>query len=110
MELPMSANDIALVRSFSKDPVVRRIFEERDDCVLICLEEQFILWRDKGIRPLLVKCPKTRIFHYDELLYGKLKYAAYSSGDDKLLDALWDQAQTYYRHDKLDVEVNSNAT
>lgn len=92
----MGTSEVVLVKSFQNDPVVRRIFEEKDDGVMLCLEEEFRLWKDEGIRPLVVKCPKTRVFHYDEELYRKLREAAYSSEDKDLLETLWNQAESYY--------------
>ena len=92
----MKTGDVVLVKSFPNDPVVRCIFEENDDWVMLCLEEELRLWADKGIRPEAVKCPKSRVFDYDEELYAKLKEAAYSLGDNNLLEALWNQAESYY--------------
>lgn len=96
MRLSVGTREVVLVKSFQNDPVVRRIFEEKDDGVMLCLEEEFRLWEDKGIRPLIVKCPKSRVFNYDEELYAKLKEAAYLLGDHNLLEALWNQAESYY--------------
>jgi len=96
MEQTMGANEVVLVKSFPNDPVIRRIFEEKDDCVLLCLEEEFRKWEDEGIKPQTVRCPKSRVYNYDVGLYLKLKEAAYSLGDNDLLETLWNQAESYY--------------
>ena len=92
----MVANEVALVRSFPNDPVVRRIFEEKDDWVLLCPEEEFRLWEEEGIKPQTVRCPKSRVYNYDPELYSKLKQAAYVLEDENLLETLWNQAESYY--------------
>jgi hypothetical protein len=96
MESTMGRGEIILVKSFPNDPVVRRIVEENDDWVKLCLEDEFSLWRDKGIKPEAVKCPRFRVFYYDEELYRKLEEAAYLLRDNNLLEALWNQAKNYY--------------
>lgn len=102
----MDASRVALVKSFPSDPIVRYIFEENNDYVKLCSEEGFRLWRGKRIRPLAVRCPKSRVFSYAPELYAKLKEAAYAMEDEQLLDALWEHAQPYY--DNLEIKVNSN--
>lgn len=92
----MGRGEIILVKSFPNDPVVRRICEENDDWVKLCLEEEFKLWEDKGIKPESVKCPRSRVFDYNQELCTKLKEAAYLLGDNNLLEALWNQAESYY--------------
>ena len=92
----MRAGKIVLVKSFPSEPLVRSVFKEKDDYVMLCLEEEFKLWKDKGVTPLVVKCPKSRVFHYDEKLYRKLSEAAYSLEDNDLLEALWNQAESYH--------------
>lgn len=96
MGLSMETGDVVLVKSFPNDPVVRRIFEENDAWVKLCLEEEFKLWADKGIKPRTVRCPKSRVFNYNQELHTKLKEAAYLLGDNNLLEALWNQAESYY--------------
>lgn len=95
----MPVGEIVLVKSFPNDPVIRRIFEEIEDGAMICLEEEFRLWEDRGIKPQAVKCPQSRIFQYDNDLFLKLKEAAYSLGDNNLLNTLWSRAQRYYSHE-----------
>jgi len=95
----MAVGEIVLVKSFPSDPVTRCIFEETEDGARLCFEEEFRLWEDKGTSPLAVKCPKSRIFQYDNELFAKLKEAAYSLGDNNLLNTLWSRAQRYYSHE-----------
>jgi len=106
----MGAGQVALIKSFPNDPVVRRIVEENDDWVKLCLEEEFNLWEQKGIRPLTVKCPKTRVFEYDDELFKKLKEAAYTLEDQDLLEALWEKARIYDGDRTLVNGVASNVT
>lgn len=92
----MRAGEFVLVKSFPSEPVVRCVFEEGEDGVLLCLQQEFSLWQDKGVKPLAVKCPKSLVFRYDEELHRKLRGAAYSLGDNDLLEALWNQVESYY--------------
>lgn len=96
----MQVGEFVIVKSFPNEPVVRCVYRETEDDMLICLVEDFKLWEDEGIKPLVAKSPKSRIFQYDGDLFAKLKEAAYSLGDNNLLNALWNQAQRYYSHDK----------
>ena len=106
----MRAGKIVLVKSFPSEPLSRCVFGEQDDGVMLCLEEEFRLWEQKGIRPLIVKCPKTRVFEYDDELFKKLKEAAYTLEDQALLEALWGKARIYDGDRTLVKGVYSNVT
>jgi len=106
----MSAREIVLVKSFPNQPIVRYIIRNSGDDLFICLEHEYHLWKQKGIRPLAVKCPRTRVFEYDEELFKKLKEAAYSLEDNDLLEALWEKARIYEGDRNLVSGVSSNVT
>ncbi len=106
----MRIGEFVIVKSFPSDPVVRRIFEENDDCFKLCLEEDFRLWEEQGIKPEAVRCPKSRVFNYDQELYVKLKEAAYKLEDQDLLKALWEKARFYDEDINLISGVSSNVT
>lgn len=107
MDIRQGATGIVLIKSFPNDPIVRYVFEESNDCVKLCSEEGFRQWRGKGITPVTVKCPKSRVYSYDPDLYTKLANAAYSIEDGGLLNTLWEHAQPLY--DNSNIEANSNA-
>ena len=106
----MGASGTVLVKSFPNQPIIRYIIGDSGEYVFICLEHEFHLWEQKGIRPLTVKCPKTRVFEYDDELFKKLKEAAYTLEDQDLLEALWGKAQIYDEDRTLINKVASNVT
>ncbi len=108
--IAMAIEEIVLVKSFPNEPLLRCVFGEQDDGVMLCLEEELSIWEQKGIRPLAVKCPKTRVFEYDDELFKKLKEAAYTLEDQDLLEALWEKARIYDRDRTLVNGVSSNVT
>jgi len=106
----MGTSKIVLVKSFPNQPIVRYVSGDSGEDLLICLEHEYDLWEQKGIRPIAVKCPKTRVFEYDEELFKKLKEAAYTLEDQPLLDALWEKARIYEGDRNLVSGVSSNVT
>ena len=99
-----------LVKSFLNEPLLRCAFGEQGDGIMLCLQEDLIIWEQKGTRPLAVKCPRTRVFEYDEELFKKLKEAAYTLEDQGLLEALWEKAQIYDGDRNLVSGVSSNVS
>ena len=91
----MAIEEIVLVKSFPNEPLLRCVFGEQDDGIMLCLQEDLRIWEQQGIEPLTVKCPKTRVFEYDDKLFEKLKESAYTLEDQTLLDSLWEQARAY---------------
>lgn len=106
----MATSKIVLVKSFPNQPIVRYIIGDSGEDLFICLEHEYHLWEQKGIRPLTAKCPKTRVFEYDDELFKKLKEAAYTLEDQDLLEALWGKARIYEGDRKLVSGVSSNVT
>lgn len=106
----MGTSKIVLVKSFPNQPIVRYVIGDSGEDLFICLEHEYHLWEQKGIRPIAVKCPKTRVFEYDEELFKKLKEAAYRLEDQPLLDALWEKARIYEGDRNLVSGVSSNVT
>ena len=101
----MGVGEIVLVKSFPSEPLLRSVFEEKDDFVMLCLEEESRLWEEERIKAQTVRCPKSRVYNYDPELYSRLKEAAYVLEDENLLETLWGQAQRYYGHDKETQQV-----
>ncbi len=106
----MGTSKIVLVKSFPNQPIVRYVIGDSGEDLFICLEHEYHLCEQKGIRPIAVKCPKTRVFEYDEELFKKLKEAAYRLEDQPLLDALWEKARIYEGDRNLVSGVSSNVT
>lgn len=106
----MTVVEIVLVKSFLNAPLSRCVFGEQDDGVMLCLQEDLSIWECKGIRPLTVKCPRTRVFEYDDELFTRLKEASYVLGDNNLLETLWKQARPYETNREPNSKVASNVT
>jgi len=87
----MPAGDKVLVRSFPADPIVRQIYNENEDTILV--------WR--GTREpddLPAPCPKECVFIYDAKLEGELRNELRRNNLDSLaLSRLWAKAKPYYR-------------
>ena len=81
-----------LVQSFPKDPLVRLVYEEDEDSVLV--------WRG-ALEPddVPAPCPKERVFAYDAELIAELKGEIRRNGRySPALVGLWKKAKPYYKH------------
>ncbi len=87
----MPAGDKVLVRSFPADPIVRQIYDENEDTILV--------WRGT-MEPndLPAPCPKDCVFIYDAELEEELKNELRRNDLDPLaLSRLWTKAKPYYK-------------
>jgi hypothetical protein len=94
----MPVGDKVLVRSFPADPLIRQIYYEDSETVLV--------WRGTA-KPddLPAPCPKDRIFLYDNELAQQLKDEVERHGyDSPLLSSLWAKAKPYYNMSNILVE------
>ena len=93
----MATGDFVLVRSYPDVPLARRVYQEKEDSVLICLEEEFILWHEHGIQPFVAPCPKERVYAYDQTLFLKMRRLVDNLGGDGIeLKNYWELAEPYY--------------
>lgn len=86
----MPVGDKVLVQSFPADPLIRQIYYEDDEAVLV--------WRGTA-RPddLPAPCPKKNIFVYDAKLTKELMdEVEKSEPNSEKLHALWREAKLYY--------------
>jgi hypothetical protein len=97
-EAIMASGDVVLVRSFPDEPLARRIYREDENFVLICLEDEFVKWREHGIEPFAVPCPRENIYEFDAMLFQSMRKMAYNLNGNRseLKDLLWKLAKPYY--------------
>jgi len=93
----MNKGDEVIVKSFLNQPVVRRLWCERDDLASICREEAYQRWQRTGEEPLCSEIGKTFIFKYDSDLYKEMtRFDAIIEALPAELDYLWQKAQHYF--------------
>ena len=93
----MASGDFVLVRSFPDVPLARRVYQEKEEFTLICLEEEYTLWRAHGIQPFVAPCPRERIYEYNETLFLKMRRLVDNVGGDGIeLKNFWELAEPYY--------------
>ena len=87
----MSVGEKVLVVSFPKDPLVRLVYEENENIVLV--------WRGTAEPDdLPAPCPKERVFVYDTELLAELKSEIRRNGRySPSLARLWGKAESYYK-------------
>ena len=86
----MAADAIVLVRSFPQVPLIRQVYAEMEDTVLV--------WRG-GVseEDIPAPCPKSHVFVYDAELWQKLENEKRRNGaNSTALSSLWGEAQPYY--------------
>jgi hypothetical protein len=86
----MAVGEIVLVRSFPSDPLIRQVYEENGNYVLV--------WRGtKEVHDLPSPCPKNRVFVYDPKLIQELETERHTNGSySEKLKMLWKRAKPYY--------------
>lgn len=88
----MPVGDKVLVRSFPSDPLIRQIYYEEDEAVLV--------WRGTA-KPddLPAPCPKKSIFVYDaELVDQLMSELRKDDSNSQNLQVLWEKAKPYYNN------------
>lgn len=88
--------NIILCRAAGDQPLVRRVWSVAEDGVLICTQENFQLWAEENIEPVLVKVPFNAAYRHNEQLFHQLN-AIFQPGEDhnSELEALWLKAEPY---------------
>ena len=97
----MLRQEFILCRAAGNQPLVRTIWSIADDGVFICTRENFRLWEEQEIEPILVKVPINAVYEYDEQLFQQLN-RAFRPGNNRNaeLERLWLNAKPY--HDQMD--------
>ncbi len=92
----MFLTDSVLCRAAGDQPLIRRVWSIADDGVLICTLENFQLWAEQEIKPIVVKAPFGAIYKYDEQLFQQLQKAFRpTEGRNAELEQLWLNAEPY---------------
>lgn len=92
----MFRQEFILCRAAGNQPLVRTIWSIADDGVLICTQENFQLWAEQEIKPIVVKAPFGAIYKYDEQLFQQLQKAFRpTERRNAELEQLWLNAEPY---------------
>lgn len=93
----MSQLDFILCRAVGDQPLVRRVWSIVDDGVFICTHENFQLWEEQEIEPVVVKVPFSAVYKYDEQLFQQLDMVFIpAENHNAKLEKLWLNAEPYH--------------
>ena len=94
----MEKGDKVLLKGFENRPYVRCIWEERQEHILICSEQDLLAAKENGRSPVTPGVVKKHCFKYDVELFTRLQRAYENSpkeGSRKGLIELWERAEPF---------------
>lgn len=89
--------DFVLCRAAGNQPLIRTVWSIVDDGVFICTPENFQVWEEQEIKPIVVKVPFSAVYKYDEQLFQQLDTVFMpAENHNAKLEKLWLNAEPYH--------------
>ena len=96
----MAKGDVVLAKASSGEPIVRRVWAEEADKIVIVHEDYYNRALQQNVAPWTYAVEKTNVFKQDEKLFKELETAYQqkrkgNTASAAQLDKLWTQAKPY---------------